>query len=194
MTPRLPVVLVLVGAASVAGVEGAYFTRRQTSVRRRLLVSAGGGEFRRAPASGGLMPTPDWRTPVPRRFLRSLLDLSFTTFVTTKLVKVLYALSLAAAVLVYVGVAFVLFTAGAGDSVTLAADGSLQSHSSGSTGLALAWLFLIGPLFLLFQALAARVLSELVIVLFRIFESTRDQLALTRAAIVAAGEEPSPAA
>lgn len=130
---------------------------------------------------------------MPRGFLRSLLDLSFKTFVTTKLVKVLYALSLAAAALVYVGVAFVLFTAGAGDSVTLAADGSLQSHSSGSTGLALAWLFLLGPLFLLFHALAARVLSELVIVLFRIFEHTRDQLALTRAAIAAAGDEPSSA-
>ena len=128
-----------------------------------------------------------------RKFLRSLLDLSFTTFLTTKLVKVLYALSLAAGVLVYLGVAFMLFTAGAGDSVTVAADGSFQSHSSGSTGLALAWVFLIGPLFLLFHALAARVLSELVIVLFRIFEHTRDQLAATRAAIVAAGERPSPA-
>jgi hypothetical protein len=123
-------------------------------------------------------------------FFRSLFDLSFTSFVTTKLVKVLYALSFVPAMLAYAAIALALFTSGAGDSVTVAADGTFQTHSAGSTGLGLAWLFVLGPLFLFLHALVGRVLSELVIVLFRIFESTRDQLALTRAAFPAASEEP----
>jgi hypothetical protein len=41
--------------------------------------------------------------------------------------------------------------------------------------------FVLGPLFLFFYTLAYRVVFELVIVLFRIFENTRDQLALARA-------------
>jgi len=127
---------------------------------------------------------------VHRGFFRSLFDLSFTSFVTTRLIKVLYVLSFVPAVLFYVAVAFALFASGAGDSVTMAADGTLQAHSGGNPGLALAWLLLLGPLFLLLHALVARVLSELVIVLFRMFEHTRDQLALTRAALAAASETP----
>ncbi len=129
-------------------------------------------------------------------FLRSLLDLSFTSFVTTRLIKVLYLLSFVPAVLMYAAVAITLFASGAGDSVTVAADGTFQSHSAGSAGFGLLWLFVLGPLFLLLHALVGRVLSELVIVLFRIFENTRDQLAITRAAWSAAataGQAPPPA-
>jgi hypothetical protein len=123
---------------------------------------------------------------VQRGFIRSLFDLSFTSFVTPRAVKVLYVLSFLPAVIVYAAVANMLFTSGMGDSVTLAADGSFQIDSGGDTGLGLAWLFVFGPLFLFLHALVGRVLSELVVALIRIYENTRDQLALTQRA----GEAP----
>ncbi|HXE45126.1 MAG TPA: DUF4282 domain-containing protein [Conexibacter sp.] len=114
-------------------------------------------------------------------FFGSLFDLSFTSFVTTKLVKVLYVLSLVILGIAYAVIAIAFFSSG-GDSVTVGADGNLQSHSGGHTDLGLLWLFVFGPLFLFFYTLLYRVFFELVIVLFRIFENTRDQLTVTRAA------------
>lgn len=101
---------------------------------------------------------------VEKGFVASLFDLSFTSFVTTKLIRVLYVLSLVMLGLGYVvGAAMVFGSAG------------------GAAGVL--WLFLFGPLMVFFYTLAYRVLFELVIVLFRIFENTRDQLALQRAAL-----------
>lgn len=114
-------------------------------------------------------------------FIGSLFDLSFTSFVTTKLIKVLYVLSLVLLAIAYVVVAIALFSSG-GQELTVNADGSFGTESSGNTGLGLLWLFVIGPILLFFYVLMYRVLFELVIVLFRIFENTRDQLAVARAA------------
>lgn len=99
-----------------------------------------------------------------RGFFGSLFDLSFTSFVTTKLIKVLYVLSL-----VILGISYLFITIGllAGDSAALG----------------ILWLLVIGPLFLFFYTLLYRVVFELVVVLFRIFENTRDQLAVTRASL-----------
>lgn len=121
-----------------------------------------------------------------RGFFGSLLDLSFTSFVTTKLIKVLYVLSLVLLAIAYVVIAIALFSSGGGDSFTVGDDGTFQADSGGNTGLGLLWLFVLGPLFLFFYTLLYRVFFELVVVLFRIFENTRDQLAVTRAAWPAA--------
>lgn len=123
-------------------------------------------------------------------FLGSLFDLSFTSFVTTKLVKVLYVLSLVILGIAYVAIAIALFSSGGTTSV--GADGTLQ-QSGGDTGLGLLWLFVLGPLFLFFYTLLYRVFFELVVVLFRIFENTRDQLSVVRAAWPAADDPPPPA-
>jgi hypothetical protein len=131
---------------------------------------------------------------VQKGFFGSLFDLSFTSFVTTKLIKVLYVLSLVILVIAYVVIAIAFFTSGGGDEVTVTADGTFQTDSGGSAALGLLWLFVLGPLFLFFYTLAYRVVFEIVVVLFRIFENTRDQLAVTRAAWPAtdAGADPAP--
>lgn len=99
-------------------------------------------------------------------FFKSLFDLSFTSFVTTKLIKVLYVLTLVLLLLGYLITTVGAFVSG-GDN-------------SAITGLL--WMFIIGPLFLFFYTLIWRVIYELVIVIFRVFENTRDLLALERAA------------
>ena len=95
-------------------------------------------------------------------FLGSLFDLSFTSFVTTKLIKVLYVLSL-----ILLGLGYLFIAAAA-------------FHESGGAGAL--WLFILGPLVIFFYLLLYRVFFELVMVVFRIFENTRDQLTVTRAA------------
>lgn len=130
-----------------------------------------------------------------RGFFGSLFDLSFTSFVTTKLIKILYVLSLVILAIIYVAVAIALFAGGGGDSVTVNSDGTFDTDSGGSVGLGLLWLFVLGPLMLFTYTLAYRVVFEIVVVLFRIFENTRDQLAVTRAAWPAAEPAaPAPAA
>jgi hypothetical protein len=100
---------------------------------------------------------------VPQKgFLGSLFDLSFTSFVTTKLIKLLYVLSL-----VLLGLGYLFIAAAA-------------FNDSGGAGVL--WLFILGPLVIFFYLLLYRVFFELVMVVFRIFENTRDQLAVTRAA------------
>jgi Domain of unknown function (DUF4282) len=114
---------------------------------------------------------------VQRGFLRSLFDLSFTSFVTTRLMKVLYVLRL-----MWLSGTYLV--------------GALTLFALGGSPLGALWLFVVGPLVVLAQALANRVACELVIVVFRIFESTRDQLAITQAAWSAAanaGDAPPPA-
>jgi hypothetical protein len=134
-------------------------------------------------------------------FFRSLFDVSFTSFVTTRVIKVLYVLSLVILAIAYLVIAIACFTAGGGDSLTLTGDGSLQTESSGSTTLGLLWLFVIGPLLLFFYTLACRVMFELVVVLFRLYENSRDQLAVMRAASptpggssISTGDDEPPAA
>ena len=115
-----------------------------------------------------------------RGFFASLFDVSFTSFVTTKVIKILYILTLVLLVIGYIGIAIALFSSGS-QTNSFAPDGTLQTSSDGNTAVGLLWVFVLGPLFLFFYTLAYRVVFELVIVLFRIFENTRDQLALARA-------------
>lgn len=108
-----------------------------------------------------------------RGFVRSLFDLSFTSFVTTRLMKVLYVLRL-----LWLGGTYLV--------------GALMLFRIGGSSLGGLWLLVLGPLALIAQAISARVACELMIVVFRIFEHTRDQLAITQEAWPA-GDAPRPA-
>jgi energy-coupling factor transporter transmembrane protein EcfT len=84
----------------------------------------------------------------------AIFDFSFTNFVTTKLIKFLYAIALIFAVLGF----FAMVIAG---FASLFGDG-------GAAGLAF---LCLSPFFLIFWILLARVYSEFIIVIFRIAES-----------------------
>jgi uncharacterized membrane protein len=102
-----------------------------------------------------------------RGFFSSLFDVSFTSFITTKIIKVIYVLTLigiALTALVFVGAAF-------------------QENA----GLGVLFLFVVAPVLALIYTIYARVLLELIIQVFRIAELLRDQNELQRAAFTAAG-------
>jgi len=83
-------------------------------------------------------------------FFESLFDFSFTSFITSKIIKMLYGLSIAGAALL----ALVLITAG----------------FNVSAGTGLFTLIFLAPLVFLLGVIYSRVILELVIVLFRISE------------------------
>ena len=119
-------------------------------------------------------------------FFGSLFDLSFKNFVTPKLIKILFIISLAVLAIAYVWIAIAIFTDGGGYEVQ--ADGTLEEEG-GNAALGVLWLLIIGPLFLFFYTLLYRVFFELIIVLFRIFENSRDQVSLLRAAFPEASRQ-----
>jgi phosphotransferase system glucose/maltose/N-acetylglucosamine-specific IIC component len=121
-----------------------------------------------------------------------LLDLSFRSFVTSRVIPVLYVVSLVLLGIAYVVIAIALFTSG-NDSVSVSSDGTLERDSGGSVALGLLWLLIIGPIVLFFYTLLYRVVFELIIVLFRIYENTRDGVALLRGGTIpAAAPGPEP--
>ncbi|NLG29348.1 MAG: DUF4282 domain-containing protein [Chloroflexi bacterium] len=88
-----------------------------------------------------------------KRFLAALFDFSFSEFVTTKLIKVLYGFELVVAALLIIGVVIGAF---------------LRSVGAGLIALVLS------PVAFVLAALGARVWTELLIVIFRIAENTGD--------------------
>lgn len=110
-------------------------------------------------------------------FFGSLADFSFSSFVTPKLIKILYIITLVLLVLAYLGIAIALFTSGG--ETTIDPD-TFETSETGSPALGILWLLIGGPLFLFFYTLLYRVLFEILIVIFRIYENTRDQLTLDR--------------
>lgn len=84
----------------------------------------------------------------------AIFDFSFTNFVTTKLIKLLYAISLIFIVLGFFAMVIGGFAAMIGDSV--------------GTGFAI---LCMSPFFLVIYVLLARVWSEFIIVIFRIAEN-----------------------
>lgn len=86
-------------------------------------------------------------------FLRALFDFSFSQFVTTQLIRLLYALGVLFAAVVALGAIARGFNEGAG------------------TGLVA---LIVAPLIFLLVVIIARVWLELIIVVFRIAEYLRD--------------------
>ena len=81
-------------------------------------------------------------------FLAALFDYSFTSFVTPKIIKVLYVL---ATIVISLWTLFLILAA-----------------FSASSGFGVVTLVIVGPLFFLISMIYARVLLELIIVFFRI--------------------------
>lgn len=93
-------------------------------------------------------------------FFASLFDLSFSSFITTKLIKVLYVLSLVGAGIL---------------CLNLILNGFANSVLQG-----LLMLVVVAPLAFLFFAIYMRVILELIIVVFRIAEHTNEIAKHTR--------------
>jgi hypothetical protein len=118
-------------------------------------------------------------TPDSRGFLRDVFDISFTRFVTGRVIKVLFVLTLIVLFIAYVGIAIAIFSGGEG--ATTIENGELVQHDSGgNTAFGIVWLVLLGPLVMFLYALLYRVFFELLIVIFRIYENTSEQVALMR--------------
>ena len=96
-----------------------------------------------------------------RGFFSALFDVSFSSFVTTKIIKVIYVITL-----VMIGLAALAFTVAAFS----------QSAAGG-----LFVLLIAAPLGALLYVIYARVLLEIVMAIFRIMEHTGEQVALLRA-------------
>lgn len=114
-------------------------------------------------------------------FFKSLFDLSFTSFVTPKIIKVLYVILLVLLSLAYVGIGIALFTSGSSSLEYNSVTGQLESSSGGSVTAGLLWFFIGGPILLLIYAVLYRIMLEFIIVVFRIYENSRDAVALMRA-------------
>ncbi len=87
-------------------------------------------------------------------FFGSLFDFSFTALVTSKVIKILYGLSI-------VGAAFVAIAI-------------IVGAFNNSVGLGLVTLIIGAPLLFLIYVIYARVLLEIIIVIFRIMEHTAE--------------------
>src|SRR3954451_4638753 len=106
-----------------------------------------------------------------RGFLESLFDVSFSSLVTTRVIKVLYILSM-----IIIGILALFFVVAA---------------FSNSIAGGIVVLVIIAPLAALLYLIYARVLLELVIVIFRIMETNVELVDLQRAQ-VAGGVAPPP--
>jgi len=86
-------------------------------------------------------------------FFGALFDLSFSEFITTKLIKVLYILLLILLALGYLA--------------------AVISGFSNNLGQGLLMMFIVGPLGVLLYLILIRISLEMMIVIFRIEENTR---------------------
>jgi len=84
-------------------------------------------------------------------FFGALFDLSFSSLITTKIIKILYVLSIILAAIAYIGWVITGFNADAGIGVFV--------------------LLIAGPIGLLLSIIYARVILEIIIVVFRLLET-----------------------
>jgi hypothetical protein len=100
-------------------------------------------------------------------FFRSLFDISFTSFITTKIIKFLYVLAL---VLIGLGALILIVSA------------FLASVAAGAFVL-----LIVAPLMTFLYVIYARVVLEVIIQIFRINEHLRDQMHMQQVAFTNAG-------
>ena len=96
-------------------------------------------------------------------FFGSLFDLSFSSLITTKVIKVIYAITMVA-----IGVIAVVFVLGA---------------FSQSAGAGIATLVILAPVLSVLWLIYTRVVLEVIIVLFRIMETNVELVQLQRATV-----------
>ena len=106
-----------------------------------------------------------------RGFFRSLFDISFTSFITTKTIKFVYVVTLA--IVALMALLFVI--------------AAFKTNAA----LGVVTLLVIAPLGALIYVVYARLVLELIVQVFRITELLRDQNQLQRTAFSAAGWLPS---
>jgi hypothetical protein len=114
-------------------------------------------------------------------FFKSLFDFSFTSFVTGKVIKFLYILILVLLVIAYVVIAIALFSSGGSSFEYNTLTNEFETTSGGNTTAGLLWLFVFGPIALFLYTLLYRVLLELIVVVFRIYDNSGSVVALMRA-------------
>ena len=95
-----------------------------------------------------------------RGFFKSLFDISFTSLITTRIIKVLYVLSL-----IGIGLFYLVWVIGA---------------FTRDTAFGVLVLLALGPLAALFWAIVVRVYLEVVIALFRIMETNVEMAGILR--------------
>jgi uncharacterized membrane protein len=109
---------------------------------------------------------------VEKGFFASLFDVSFSSLVATKVIKVIYVLSM-----VLIGLTSLVFVAGA---------------FSNSVGAGLFTLIVLAPLAALVYLIYVRVILEVIICIFRIMETNVELVSLQRAATGPATPPPAP--
>jgi hypothetical protein len=105
-------------------------------------------------------------------FLAALFDASFSSLITTRVIKVLYVLSM-----VIIGIIALVFVGGA---------------FSNSVASGIIVLLIIAPLLSLLYLIYVRVLLELVLVIFRILETNTELVQLQRGAASGGSAPPPP--
>ena len=103
-------------------------------------------------------------------FFASLFDVSFSSFITTKIIKFLYVL-----MLVLTGLGVLVFVIAAFDQ---------------STGFGVLTLVVLGPLYFLLAAIYSRVILEFLIAVFRIMETNTELVGIARQQ--SGGRSPAP--
>ena len=126
----------------------AFCQRCGAQMNEGATVCAACGQQTGAAAAPPYTPLPN--TASAQGFLASLFDMSFTSFVTTKLIKVLYVLGILGAGLMALSIATSGFARGAG------------------TGLLA--LIIVAPIVFFLCVIYSRVILELIIVVFRVAE------------------------
>ena len=119
--------------------------------------------WRRPAAGPRSLPSMSTTPVIPQArkgFLASLLDTSFTTLVTTRVISVLYLL-----LLILVGVGLLAFVVAA-----------IASGSAAEILVAI----IVGPLVALLYVVYARVILEVILAIFRLLESSREIAFLQR--------------
>jgi hypothetical protein len=105
-------------------------------------------------------------------FFASLFDISFSSLITTRVIKVLYVLSM-----VIIGIIALVFIGGA---------------FSNSVASGIIVLLIIAPLLSLLYLIYVRVLLELVLVIFRILETNTELVRLQRGEATGGSAPPPP--
>jgi hypothetical protein len=107
-------------------------------------------------------------------FFASLFDVSFSSLITTKVIKVVYVISM-----LVIGLAALVFIIAAAAS------------DDGGGGVVLA--LIVTPIFALLYLIYTRIILEVIIVLFRIMETNVELVELQRGAVSPAASAPPPA-
>ena len=105
-------------------------------------------------------------------FFASLFDISFTSFVTVRIIKVIYVITL-----VLIGLAALVF---------------IVAAFADSVGAGVFVLVILAPVVSLLYVIYTRVLLEIVIAIFRIAENTAHSVSLLRAQASGAAVAPPP--